>query len=185
MNLPNSRVIIGLCILDILWSLSALIYDFQAIQLIPLWARIFVIICPLYPLLLTLVWTTLLKQMIHPWLFSIAVLPSAVYGVLGLFFYPLTMYFDHYSWEAVFQIGWVLFYSLQAWYLLRIYNPPLLSKLFAVLFITLSLGVQFLNQTFGYLAVDVLPAPAQYFLLSLAAITCIFLLKDQRRIMVL
>jgi hypothetical protein len=160
-----------LIILDLCWAGAALLYDLPAIARIPLWALPFIVICPVYPALLAGIWILLLFGRVpHPLYFYAGVLPSLVYGVLALGYYPLSMLAEGFSWNGLLQIPWVLVYALQAWVLLRAY-PINQGYLPACLFLLVSWLVQLRTGTYGYLGLGQLPPSSQGLLFLLALIT--------------
>lgn len=172
-----------LIILDLIWALSALVYDWHSISILPIWAIPFILICPLYPLLLALVWLQIRTQKpLNPLLYNLAVLPSAVYGCLALAFYPLIIFYQGFDIYALLQIPWVLFYALQAWYLL--FKRPLYhSSLFLFLILLIfSLVFQVQTQSYGYIGLEQLPFSAQQALLGygIGATILVWLFLKQR-----
>lgn len=147
-----------LVLLNLIWGSSALWYDWEALVKLPVWTLPFILICPLFPFLLAAVWWRWPHS--PTWLYWLAILPSAVYGLLATFFYPLVMWHSGFDWLAALQIPWVWAYSAQAWYLLQKLSAPFCSSRWpwlASLYLTLSLGVQAVTDSFGYIGLDVLP----------------------------
>lgn len=148
----TKRLAPWLVLANLFWSTCSLIYDIPVIATIPPWAWIFVVICPIYPLLMSGVWLTQTRNKApHPLLLAFASLPSAAYGLLAFTYYPMIMLVVGFSWSAVLQIPWVLFYSIQGWYWLRRGAKPYAYA--AALFLAISFTIQYRFQTFGYLDV--------------------------------
>jgi hypothetical protein len=157
--------------LNLFWSLCAWIYDGPTLLSIPSLALPFVVICPLFPLLLAGVWLGKKTEKNNIYLQYLAILPSCIYGLLALFFYPLLLHFDHFSWSALLEIPWVLFYGIQGWYLLPSLPRHLPALTLTSVFLLVSFFIQFSYKSFGYLAIDLLPLPYQILLLCLACIS--------------
>ena len=155
--------------LNLVWSGAALIYDLPAIASIPLWAWAFVIVCPLYPFLLALMWWyRLKKKTIPPFLLGFGGLASAFYGILALIFYPLLLHYDHFSWNAILQIFWVWAYAIQGWYFFLTSPPPTRIRAATCLFLATSLVIDYYTQGFNYLAISQLPDLVQKIILFLS-----------------
>lgn len=106
-------------IVDIFWSVAAWAYDLEKLKTISplLWP--FVAVCPVFPLLIALVLLPLYrKKKPNQFLLSLAAIPSAIYGLVALIFYPIAMVFQGFSWNAVGQIFWVMVYALQGFWLI-------------------------------------------------------------------
>lgn len=156
----NNLPVLILITLNLFWSGAATIYDRTAIQAVPAWALMFTVVCPLYPLLLALVWYRLLHNLRPlPLLTSFAALPAATYAVLSLVFYPLIMRHEGFSLIDCGQILWVLFYGLQGWYALNRFTPSKIPLLTSGLFMLTSIIVQYRTLSFGYLGIDILTIP--------------------------
>lgn len=160
-----------LIFLDFFWSGGALWVDIPKLPGIPIWAWPFVVICPIYPFLLALVWLKIYrKQKPNQYLLAFAAIPSAIFGVLALVYYPTLMATNGFTWQDFGQIFWVLFYSIQGWYLLIKFKiarwPTLLVSL--CLMIKFILDYKFL--TFGYLDVNLLSPILLKLLLAVALI---------------
>lgn len=163
----KNRILIALVVLDLFWSAVALVYDYPAIIRIPFDLWPFIVICPVFPFLLMLVWlSVILRGKANPFLLAFAALPSLIYGIGALIFYPTIMYFNGFDWLGFGQIFWVLFYSLQGAYLLfewsgtksRTHHGKFVPIILVLIFIIVSILIQFFTKTFGYLAFDLVPA---------------------------
>jgi len=158
-----------LVLLNTFWAVAALTFDWPKITTLPSWAIIFIVVCPLYPILLWLVWFTLDRQRstearealltkgVFPYLLALAALPSAVYGVVAVYFYPIQMIFNGFNWLGVLSIAWIWVYSAQGWWLLKHFTPHLNALRFSAVFLTVSLLVQLFTQTFAYLDIASIP----------------------------
>lgn len=158
-----------LIFLDLFWSLAALIIDLPKLPEIPVWAWPFAVVCPIYPFLLFLVWRAIYKgREPNPYLLAFAVIGSAVFGLLALLFYPAVMTKIGFDWRSFGQIFWVLFYSLQGWYLL--FKKRLLLGPAATVggFLLVKFYLDYRFETFGYLGVEDLPAGSIFYLFVLA-----------------
>jgi len=140
---------------NIVWTASAWMVDFTKLPTIPAWAWLFVLICPVYPFLLALIWLALIGQKTpNAYLATFAVFGSVVFGVLALFYYPLKMIFQGFSWPDLGQIFWVAFYSVQGWYLLFRFQAKIYPAISAAAFLVLALVVNYRFKTFSYLSLD-------------------------------
>ena len=129
--------------------------DYPKLVTIPVWGWVFAVICPVYPLLLALVWWKVLKkQRPNSYLVAFAVMGSATFGVLALFYYPFKMFFQGFALRDLGQIFWVTFYAAQGWYLLFKVKTKLPATLIATLFFILLLLIDTKYKTFGYLSLD-------------------------------
>ena len=158
--------------LNIGLSLFSLSYDLHVIRTIPLWAWPFVVICPLWPLVLALAWYTNNK-----YLKGFAALATASYGLLAIVFYPLLMHATFFNWPDTGNIIWVWLYAIQGWYLLRTHKVPLPAILIAFTFLITSFTIQYKTLGFGYLDYAALSPQMRIFLLGVAyatsVITCL------------
>lgn len=150
----------------------------------PVWAIIFVIICPVYPLLLGVVWLKKYKKTrVNPYLLAFATIASAVFGVLALVFYPALMMSRGFRWNDLGQIFWVWFYSAQGWYLLKtenFYFWPIIAVL-GYLLAKFSLDYKF--STFGYLEAESLTKVAfkAVFIIAVLVSLAVSFLKIRRK----
>lgn len=159
-----------LALLDLVWSLAAFLYDFPAIREIPPWALPFVVICPIYPLLLASVWLSFWRRFRLPsFVIALATLPSATYGLLSLLYYPLLMQQTGFTWNALLQIPWVLLYGIQGLYLLKTRAIRYIwACLSANLFLIASFLIQYQHKAFDYLDFASLTPTSLHFLLLIA-----------------
>jgi len=82
---------------------------------------------------------------------AFAAIPSAVYGVLAILYYPIAMYYQGFSWNAFGQIFWVLFYALQGLWLLRKFKIGRFPFVFVSILLILQLVIiDFYYKSFGY-----------------------------------
>lgn len=147
-----------LIIADFLWSLAALWVDIPKLATIPGWAWIFAMICPIYPFLLAFVWLRILqKKPVNSYLLAFAAIPSAIFGLLAIAFYPSVMIYHGFNWQDFGQIFWVLFYSIQGWYLIFRYKFLSSAALLAAAYLVIKFALDFKYKTFGYLGVEDLP----------------------------
>ncbi len=137
-----------LVILNFGMGIAALIYDAPVIAHLPWYAAPFIVICPLYPILLSL---HLSSRTEHPWLRAFATIPPTVYGGLALCFYPLSMASGGFSWNDTGQIFWVLTYAVQAAFFLP--TRVSVATAAASLFMVVSLIILYVTNSYGYLAI--------------------------------
>jgi hypothetical protein len=147
---------LGLAIIDLGWSLIAWIYDWASLQSIPLYWWPFIVICPLFPLLLGLGWWGRWRGFwlkVLPW----AALPSITYGFLAPFFYGAHSYYTGFVWQDVGQVLWVWAYAFQALFLMRVFKVSLSNLVAAALFMLVALTSQYLTLSLHYLDLSSIP----------------------------
>jgi len=158
-----------LIFLDLFWSAAALAVDLPKLPSVPVWAWLFAVVCPIYPFLLFWVWRALYKgREPNPYLLAFAAIASAVFGPLALFFYPAVMTKIGFDWRSLGQIFWVLFYSLQGWYLLFKKRILLAPAAAAAGYLLIKFYLDYRFGTFGYLGVEDLPGGVLFYLFALA-----------------
>ncbi len=173
-KVQTTRIVTSLIVLDIAWSLIAFFYDYSSIVAIPHWARVFVVICPIYPALLAACWDYERRHKAIPaLLLALSSIASVTYGVLALAFYPTIMHYVGWDWINFGQIFWVLFYALQGLYFLRRKKFSLPSVLIMSIFLIASLSTDYRWQSFGYLGVSDLPKSTQFVLFLFGICTII------------
>lgn len=151
--------------------------DYPKLLTIPTWAWVFVTICPIYPLLLAIVWRQKYGgKKPNNYILSFAAIPSALFGVLALIYYPLIMRTIGFNWNDFGQIFWVLFYSAQGWYLLRNEKFRTLPVIIVLLYLFAKFTVDFLTKTFGYLEVGRLSQQLLLTIFIVAMITPLFII---------
>ncbi|MCX6810059.1 MAG: hypothetical protein NTZ65_04960 [Candidatus Berkelbacteria bacterium] len=147
-----------LIFLDFIWSVSAFIYDWSKFATIPWFVLPFVVICPIYPLLLAIVWIKIFKKKNpNQYLFTFATIPSMIFGLLALIYYPVAMFYQGFSLNAFGQIFWVLFYSIQAWYLFFKYKTSTLPIILVLFYLSIKFFIDYKYLTFGYLDFSNIP----------------------------
>ena len=158
-----------LVLLNTFWAVAAITFDWAKIIELPAWAIIFIVICPLYPILLWLTWfildrkrsndgeNDLTSRGVIPYLIAFAALPSAVYGVVAIYFYPIQMIFNGFNWLGVASIAWIAVYSVQGWWLLKHKRPHRAALRVAGIFLLASLLIQLTTKTMGYLNISAIP----------------------------
>lgn len=153
--LMKNKIFFVLIILDLIWAISALVYDLSAIGQIPIYFWPFIIICPIYPFLLALVWYQKVKyNHTNSYLLAFAAVPSAAYFIGALIYYPTFMVSNGFNILALGAIFWVAFYGLQGFYLLITNKLSKISQLLAILFLVISFIIQYLTKTYDYLNLD-------------------------------
>jgi hypothetical protein len=165
-----------LIILDIFWSVAALIVDLPKLADIPSWAWPLILICPVYPFLLALVWWQISRgSQVNKYLLTFGAIGAVYFGVMALLFYPLTMIEGGFDWKAFGQIFWVAFYASQGAYLLRNRKFHLPAVLTADFYFLAKLIIDFKFKSFGYLEISDLRISFQIALFILALATLSFL----------
>ena len=171
MTSKSKLILAFLILLNLFWSVAAFVYDWPAILQLKYYFIPFIVICPIYPLLLALVWyQTLRSNQVNPYLLAFAALPSAIYLVGALIFYPTVMTKTGFDWSACGQIFWVAFYGLQGFYLLTRHHIKRSAILLAALFLIVSFAIQGTTQTEGYLDFSALSSKlvlSEYLILAL------------------
>ena len=166
-----------LVIADFIWAISAWVVDVYKLPQIPPWAWIFVVVCPIYPILLALVFLKFLgKKKVNPYLLAFAAIPSAVFGILTLAYYPAKMVFQGFNGNDFGQIFWVLFYSVQGWWLVKNERLALIPILAVTAFLTTAFVIDYKFKTFGYLNFTLFPNSYITFLFILAVAVTYLLL---------
>jgi len=155
-----------LIISDLFWSLAAFWVDFPKFINIPFYLWLVVPICPIYPALLLVVWFAKLKKLKpNRFLLAFAAFPSAILGPLAVVYYASQIYYNGFSLNDFGQIFWVLFYSVQGWYLVfreKITYWPLLC---VSVYLLAKFWIDFKYSSFGYLQINKLPGDIQVSLL--------------------
>lgn len=139
----HRKLIPFLIALNLIWSAAAFTYDAPEIFRIPFYLWPFIVICPVYPFLLALVWCFIKKEQLNSILLSFAAIPSAIYFLASLVYYPTWMMLNGFDWLALGQIFWVTFYGIQGLYLIQKYTPAKSAIILACLFLVISFGVQY------------------------------------------
>jgi len=145
--------------INIFWAISALIYDIPAISHIPLYFWPFIIICPIFPALLAITWWQIYKKKKPDnYLLAFAIIPSIIYFIGALIFYPILMFQNGFNWLNFGQIFWVAIYGLQGICLLKKYPIKKSSIFLVTIFLLLSFVIQYFTKTYGYLDFSSLPS---------------------------
>jgi hypothetical protein len=141
-----------------------------------------VAVCPIYPLLLALLLLQLyLKKSPNQFLLAFGAIPSIVFGVLAILFYPIAMIYQGFSWNAVGQIFWVLVYAGQGFWLYGKFKINRLPFFISSLFLAFVLFFEFATKSFSYF--DFSNIPIGYLvIILLAGYFSIFFLYLRRRI---
>lgn len=168
-------ILIGL---NIFWAAAALIFDWQEIVHLPYYLIPFLIICPIYPLLLAICWFQLLKfKRPSEWLFSFTIIPSIIYFLAALAYYPLWMHYNYFDWLAFGQVFWVSFYGIQAAFLLPHLRRDYVSTYLASLFVLVSLWLQYRNIESGFFDFSTFPDGLALGLVTLLGAATVILLS--------
>lgn len=150
----KNKIFLLLSVADLIWSICAWIFDWPKIITMPKYLLPFILICPIYPLLLSVTWLQIYKlKKINLLIYYLGVLGSVVYGAGAVLYYPIYMSIGGFDWFAFGGIFWVLFYALQAVYLLIKYRPELQITSFsiAVVLVGAKLCLDFITKTSGYI----------------------------------
>lgn len=118
---------------------------------------------------------------------AFAAIPSAVFGLLAVLFYPMLMYNLGFDILGLGQILWVLFYGLQGWYLIFTKRIKLSAVVIVNLYLLVKMTLDYKFLSFGYLDLNLLSGSqlTALFLagiLGLATIDFIILFKSKRSI---
>lgn len=145
------KIIYWIIILNLIWAASAIVYDWDNLSAIPYYLWPSLIICPVYPLLLFLTWASIYRQKkCNDYLLAFAAIPSIVYLIASMIYYPAWMAYNGFNWLAFGQIYWVAVYGLQGIYLYLNMSIAERAKRLVALFLVISLIVQYLNiERFG------------------------------------
>lgn len=163
---------IYLIFLDLFWSVSAFVWDWPKMAQINFLVWPFVLICPIYPLLLAFVWFQLYrKSRPNQLLLAFAVIPPVVFGILAVFYYPLAMIYQGFNWNAFGQIFWVLFYALQGWYLFSKYKIARSAMIAVSTYLIVKLILDYKYLTFGYLDFEDIPSLAVLILITIGILS--------------
>jgi len=170
--------IIGLLIFfDLFWSAAALWVDISKLSQIPVWTWALVVICPIYPFLLTLIWIQVYREKrVNPYLLSFGAIGASLFGPLALVFYPALIIERGWGWNEFGQIFWVLFYSLQGWYLVSKFQFKPFPVLLAGVYFVIMIFFNFKTATMSYLDFAVLSQGSQNLVLAVALISLLLLL---------
>lgn len=170
-----------LALADAVWAALALGYDLPKLVFVPLWAWPFVAICPLFPALLAGVWTLPERRRATSLLTALAALPSAVYGLVSLVYYPLYLTYWGFDWVVASRSPG-FFYAAQGWWLLRRY-PLKRGMLTALLWLLGSWFVHWRFSSFGFFDWTFLDAPSyNLFFAGAAAISLLTVVLKKRLI---
>jgi len=168
---------------NVIWAVSALVYDIPAISHIPFYFWPFIVICPVFPALLALTWWQIFRNnKPNDYLLAFATLPSAIYLLGALIFYPTLMVINGFNWLDFGQIFWAAVYGLQGFYLMRKYTLKKSPVILVTTFLLISFFIQYLTKTYGYLDFSSINSQlllALYFVLS--AISLIFAIGYTRK----
>jgi hypothetical protein len=146
----RKNILVILIIIDVIWSISALIYDFERIINLPIFFWPFIAICPIFPMLLAIHWMTSIYGKQNNFLLSFASIPSFVYLIAAIIYYPTWITLNGFDILSFGQIFWVAVYGLQGLFLI-IHNriKPVYSALVSI-FLLISFFVQFSTKSFSF-----------------------------------
>ena len=148
----NKKIIFSLIFLNLFWAGAAFFYDLKTILHIPFYLWPFLVVCPVYPMLLAFVWHNILtKNKIDQFLLSFSAIASLTYFLAALIYYPVWMVVNNFDWLALGQIFWVGFYGLQGIYLLKKYRIGEQKMILVWFFLAVSFFIDLLTKTYGYL----------------------------------
>ncbi|HOE74687.1 MAG TPA: hypothetical protein PLC05_01520 [bacterium] len=175
----NKSFIFALIALNFVWTISSLAYDWSELTHQPFYLWPFLIICPLYPFLLALVWLKIIRQQTpNNYLLAFAAIGASFFGALSILFYPVVMLIEGFNWLTFGAIFWVLFYGIQGWYLLFTPNTTLKKwpTILATLYLVTKIFLDWRYNTFGYMSQNE-ELPIDSLALSAMAILFVILLN--------
>ena len=161
---------------DLFWSVAAFVWDWPKMAQIHFYVWPFALICPIYPLLLAIIWFQLYrKKSPNQFLLAFATIPSIVFGILAIVYYPTAMYYQGFSWNGLGQIFWVIFYAAQGAYLFSKYQLAKWPLALASAYLIVKLCLDYKYLTFGYLDFTNIPQLAVLILIVIGLISLGFL----------
>jgi len=167
---------VAIAYLDFIWSALALLYDAEKLTTINWYLWPIVLTCPLFPFLLAIVFYKIIKgKAVNQYLLVFASIPSAVFGILALVFYPMLMLNEGFNIWGLGQILWVLFYSVQGWYLIIRYKIGRTVLLIVDIYLLVKLTLDYYYLSFGYLDLDKLSNNQLAQLFATALVTVLLL----------
>ena len=158
----------------------AAVYDWEIFSKIPIYLWPFLVICPMFPALLSLVWAQSLDSKPNNLLLAFAAIPSLLYLLAALIYYPTWMIQNGFDWMTFGAIFWVLAYGLQAIYLLSKYRVRFIFTVAVALFLFVSFVVQYKTKTYGaqdFTNFSVITFSLEYLVMSLLALLFPFLYR--------
>lgn len=135
--------------LDLAWTVMATIYDWETFSQIPAYLWPFLIICPIFPLIIALVWAQSLKKRPSDFLLALGAMSSVTYLFAAIVYYPTWMLLNGFDWMTFGAIFWVAAYGAQGVYLLLRYRIGKVAASIVGLFLLVSVFVQYWTQTSG------------------------------------
>ncbi|MDH4358416.1 MAG: hypothetical protein OEV37_00495 [Candidatus Berkelbacteria bacterium] len=161
-----------LILLDLFWAGAALWVDIPKLMQIPVWSWLLVVICPIYPFLLALIWIQIKSgKQANSYLLAFGAIGSAVFGPLALIFYPALIVERGWGWNEFGQIFWVSFYSTQGWYLIAKRKFELIPVLVAGVYFLIKIFFDYKTKTMSYLDFADLSYAKQNLILAVALIS--------------
>ena len=152
MTTSSRPFLVGLIILDLFLSIVALIHDWSAMMKIPFYLWDFIVICPIFPLLLAFVWLQILiNKKADDFLLALAAIPSTIYLIGAIIYYPTWMVVNGFEILHFLQIFWVALYGVQGIYLLIKYPIARFWAGVATVYLLVSFLIQYLTDTYNYL----------------------------------
>lgn len=173
------KIILLLIIIDIIWAIAAVVYDYPELIARPVYLWPILVVCPLYPALLAYIWWMIdVRKKINSYFFALGVLGSTYFGISALVFYPLAMREEGFNWLTLGAIFWVLFYGTQGLYLFwtQKYRLAIVPVLLTAIYLATKLYLDWRYNTFGYFVDDnwqssTINLMAGFQLLALASLT--------------
>ncbi len=151
------KIIYSLIIIDIIWAIAAVVYDYPELIARPVYLWPILVVCPLYPALLAYIWWIVdIGKKINSYLFALGVIGSTYFGISALVFYPLVMREEGFNWLTLGAIFWVLFYGAQGVYLFwtQKYRLAIVPVFLTAIYLATKLYLDWRYNTFGYFASD-------------------------------
>jgi len=182
----SHKIIFSIIIFDLVWAAMAAVYDWEIFSRIPIYLWPFLVICPIFPALLSLVWLQSLESRPNKFLLAFGAMPSVVYLFAAIIYYPTWMILNGFDWMTFGAIFWVAAYGLQGLYFLSKYCVERGQLFFVAIFLIFSLTVQYLTKTYGaqdFTNFSQTLFIAEYFIVALFVIIfSIFLSLDRKKI---
>lgn len=139
-----------LVFINLIWAISAVIYDYDKIISLPFYYWPFILICPAYPLLLAAYWILEIRKKQSQPLLAFVSVPSLVYLFATVIYYPTWMILNGFDILAFGQIFWVAVYGLQGLFLIISNRIKPVYLALVSIFLLISFYIQFLTGSFGF-----------------------------------
>lgn len=148
--MKHNKIYIFLIVTNLFWSAMAFIYDFDKIINLPAQIWPFIIICPIYPLLLAVSWLFIYLKHRNRLIITFSAFNSLIFFIAALIYYPVWMIINGFDLLAFGQIFWVAFYGLQGAYLVNKIKLNQPGLLISIIFLLLTFLIQCKTNSFGF-----------------------------------